>query len=428
MSLRVGPEEGGEWSVILVNEEETFVDVYNRTDPYPEQVWEAANIYFEQLSEEDGVLPGGRYVCAQVLRSRNLPFFRNLTLGRICHFVQLAISTRKLLGYLDGGITSYKRSHSYVKDSAALQNELCSQVTASGLRVASWEDARNCIKHILIDALNSGEDKVPLSNIKRICRSQFCIELSETSLGHSKLSDFLQDLRLSDICTVRLQEQGYFVMPHFAAASAFQVGKIEAESSLVGFGDTSGLMLELNDTQECDTPLWTDELLQDHHADSQHDPLAIEFFPLSHRANMVQNTFIHAPLAPVVDVNQRPHSVPPRSPLLTPFGHSRSPGLASVLASSPLELLPLTPEQWASGTPTLSPFLQAQSLDSVPESDPMTEKFTWDAPAQHIPSLLASVEVERHAPVSSMPFRIREMPLIAAGAQKALVLCLADCV
>ena len=59
---------------------------------------------------------------------------------------------------------------------------------------------------------------VPLSNIKRLFRMQYQTELSETALGHSKLSELLQDSCLEGICTVRLLEHGYFVIPLFDKA------------------------------------------------------------------------------------------------------------------------------------------------------------------------------------------------------------------
>jgi hypothetical protein len=53
---------------------------------------------------------------------------------------------------------------------------------------------------------------MPLSNVKRLFRSRFRVELSETALGHSKLSELLNDPRLQDICFVRLQGHGYVVV------------------------------------------------------------------------------------------------------------------------------------------------------------------------------------------------------------------------
>ena len=40
--LTVIPEEGGEWSALLVGESDNFVDVFEKHDPYPEELWLAA--------------------------------------------------------------------------------------------------------------------------------------------------------------------------------------------------------------------------------------------------------------------------------------------------------------------------------------------------------------------------------------------------
>jgi hypothetical protein len=457
-NLQVGSEEGGEWSALFASAPEPFVDVYSKEDLYPETTWHAAAEYFEALSTDEGVLPGGRYACAQTLSSRSLPFFQDFTLGRICHFVQIAISTRKVLGYLNGGITSYSRSHSCMKDNAASHKESCAQpAIVSELSIASWKDARRCLKQILTESLQAGVDQVPLSNIKRICRSQFQIELSETSLGHSKLSDFLQDERLSNICTVRLLDQGYFVIPQFELSDS--VSDCEggsSESSAFSF-DEDTLQLELNDIDEnCDTPYWPDQM--NVRASPQHFNISldviqsneVQWFSMSPRAKMVQNTFIHAPATPIVRVNRRSHSVPRnvggvcRSPLLRPpIGNSntRSPAtstLTPINVVSPLDMLPQTPDQWSSGTPGASPYPCA--LLSVPESQALEpEKFNWadqdpsrtgfgpfGCSLDEFPGL--EIDVQEPMPASPSPFFSREAPLLAGlnQARAPVALCLSD--
>jgi len=459
VQLQVASEEGGEWSALFVNAPEPFVDVYSKEDMYSESMWKAAAEYFEALSTEEGVLPGGRYACAQTLSLRGLPFFKDFTLGRICHFVQIAISSRKVLGYLNGGVTSYSRSHSCMKDSAASHKSSCAQpAIVSELTIASWKDARRCLKQILTESLQAGVDQVPLSNIKRICRSQYQIELSETSLGHSKLSDFLQDECLSNICTVRLLDQGYFVIPQFELSDS--VSDCEggsSESSAFSF-DEDRLQLELNDIDEenCDTPYWPDPMTR---SSPQHFNISLDviesneaqWLSMSPRAKMVQNTFIHAPTTPIVTVNRRSHSVPRnvgrvcRSPLLRiPLGNpnTRSPAtstLTPINVASPLDLLCQTPDQWSSMTPGASPYPFA--LLSVPESQALEpEKFNWADQEFSRTGFGCSLEDEftfpeleidelEAIPASPSPFASREAPLLAclSHARAAPVsLCLSD--
>merc|ERR1719446_19478 len=81
--------------------------------------------------------------------------------------------------------------------------------------MASWDTARQYLQDILESSAKLSPDSigtVPLSNVKRLFRSKFQTELSETKLGHSKLSELLQDERFADICRVQLQGHGYIVV------------------------------------------------------------------------------------------------------------------------------------------------------------------------------------------------------------------------
>lgn len=215
--LQVEDEEGGDWSAVLINREPNFVDIYSPNDEYPAKMWEAASVYFESLSGDDMTLPGGRYACAQVLVSRRLPFLNGCTLGQICHIVQLAISQKKVLGYLNGSVVPYGKSQSMVKEQCASSQQPCSGPgrDASGMELADWTTAKRCLEQILETAATpQGLGVVPLSNVKRLFRSRFSIELSETMLGHSKLSELLQDPRFDDVCRVKLEGHGYIVVQH----------------------------------------------------------------------------------------------------------------------------------------------------------------------------------------------------------------------
>jgi len=220
-SLRVETENGGEWSVLLTNRGPNFVDIYDNIDVYPEHFWVAAEFYFRRLSKSgDYRFPGGRYASARALAARQLPFLANFSLGQVCHFMQIAVSKRKLLGYADGAMVPYTCSTSLAKSVCAQQKrplsgsaaaELGSEVAP--LAVADWEAARGKMKEILDSAALRGSSFVPLSNVKRLFRSLHQLELSETALGHCKLTDLLQDARFHDICAVRLRDRGYIVVP-----------------------------------------------------------------------------------------------------------------------------------------------------------------------------------------------------------------------
>jgi hypothetical protein len=383
-NLRLTSEEGGEWSAILLDQVEDFIDVYDKQDDYPDELWSAAEGYFRSLPEHEAVLPGGRYACAQTLASRHLDFLQGYSLGHICHFVQLAISTKKILGYLNGGITCYQFSHSCTKDQAAAQQSSCAQVTAE-LQVANWDVARGCLRDIMNDALNNQANQVPLSNIKRIFRSQFEIELSETALGHSKLSELLQDERLNDICTVRLLEQGYFVIPMFEICDSQSDGQ-GTESTAFSWADVEDDEVQTTDSDDevtgfCGTPCWLDEADQEKgiglslnvHVEPVGEPESIACSPCVHINVVHHNTFLHAATSPLVKATrQRSQSLPRcigRTRLESPCLNLASP--AEPMPPTPEFCAPLTPEMWVGLASACD-----SGLQSVPESQAV-DKFSW---------------------------------------------------
>jgi len=131
--------------------------------------------------------------------------------------VQLAICQKKILGYSSGStgnIVPYCRSASLVKSECA--DKRCSVASASSsqqLPLATWETAPRHIREILLCAVRSGTPSLALADMKRIYRRFYNVELSETALGHAKLSELLTDERFKDICEVRMLGRSYAVLP-----------------------------------------------------------------------------------------------------------------------------------------------------------------------------------------------------------------------
>jgi len=212
--LSVRPVEGKEISVLLKNHPTDFVDVCSPVDPFPAEFWEQAEAYFEDLDDDKLLLPGGRYACAQALVARRLPFLKDLSLGQVCHFVQLCVSQKRILGFTDGGMVPYCHSETSVKERcAAVQQPFAS---TSSWPVATWEQARACLASILHAADGGEPGVITISNVKRLFRSRFGLDLSETALGHSRLTDLLQDPRLYDICSVEIRGTGHCVVCRLA--------------------------------------------------------------------------------------------------------------------------------------------------------------------------------------------------------------------
>jgi len=220
--LTVQSEGGADWSAQITGHAASFVDVYSPVDLYPADLWWAAEVYFKGLGGKEMILPGGRYACAQLLQARGLSFLKGCSLGQVCHIVQLCISQKKLLGYLNGSIVPYDHSQSMVKEACAERCRPCTS-SARGKTVATWDMVYSCLQEI-IRSMSPDEKFIPLSNVKRFFRLRFQVELSETALGYAKLSELVHDPRLQDLCQVRLHGHGYVLVP---VPQLSQMGNLE---------------------------------------------------------------------------------------------------------------------------------------------------------------------------------------------------------
>jgi hypothetical protein len=70
------------------------------------------------------------------------------------------------------------------------------------------------------------------------------MELSETALGYSKLTELLQDPRFSDICIVQLQDRGY------AVVRAYPIPTTPLNSNHVAYGTDGHQVTPHNGTEE----------------------------------------------------------------------------------------------------------------------------------------------------------------------------------
>jgi len=299
--LEVQAEGGGEWSALLRHRAPVFVDIYSQEDIYPAELWRAAAMYFEAGSSGEPChtepLPGGRYDSARELLLRQPQFLRGCSLGQVCHIMELCISKKSLLGYANGSVVPYRLSTSMLKSQCAEQQLPCSPTALDPslqARVATWDEARDRLRQILQDAIDNGAKQVPLSNVKRLFRSKFALNLSETALGHARISNLLQDPRFRDICSVELQDRGYAVVPPRNEPEV--EGEEEAEAS----GQRKRKFPPPPLDEENLSPSSYCQALRSRDHGSVGD--------------MVHRTFIHAPMPPPTPMgpsaSRRAHSVP----------------------------------------------------------------------------------------------------------------------
>lgn len=171
-----------------------FVDQSSQDDAFGSETWEEVELFLsvEAHSAPTGSVdwPGSRYEFAKWIRSR-LPCLNNYSLGHICHMVQLCISKKELLGYHQGNLVPYQLSDDCKKKSNAMLLRP-TQIQPGEKYVQTWEQAGEMLAQLLEQNIGT----VQLSSLKALFRKVFRMELSESALGHAKLSEFLQDPRL----------------------------------------------------------------------------------------------------------------------------------------------------------------------------------------------------------------------------------------
>jgi len=203
--LKVVLEESTEYSVLLPGRACRFVDASSNEDPYPDTLWAQVVAFFSDSEKRLLSLPSGRYSCARAFATLVPGLLVDYSLGQICHIVQLAISRRKILGFRNNHVVPYDSSAAMVKKRCADLAQPALELKKDTLPTSSLVQARQCLQAILSSSHHSNTGSLPLSNVKRLFRSRFGLELSETALGHTRICDLLRDERFADICKLTVQ-------------------------------------------------------------------------------------------------------------------------------------------------------------------------------------------------------------------------------
>lgn len=132
-----------------------------------------------------------RYIMARWLRARSISL-GDYRLGQIMGLFRGLWYSQGVLGTRNGALVPYPLSDQFERQ------ENAKRLVPTGLRsgeafVSSWRVLEECIRRLLEE--NGG--KISLSDLKRMFRSRFRLELSETALGHACLSSLLEDGKLT---------------------------------------------------------------------------------------------------------------------------------------------------------------------------------------------------------------------------------------
>lgn len=231
------PGDAQRYWLCLIGITEDFVDESSADDHYPEELWQELHCY---VSEQNALGAGerrfsmaiakSRYDCARELRDK-VPYLaaHGYKLGDVCHIVQLAVTSRCILGYREGWLLPYAASVDYEKQCEARQcrgkasqlevaetagrapfsGDSCGSSSGASVRSSGsdelWQQLRVCLLRILdFERWSHG---LPLSAAKATLLERCGYELRETALGYTKLSRVFKDERL--LGTFEVITEGY---------------------------------------------------------------------------------------------------------------------------------------------------------------------------------------------------------------------------
>mmetsp|Transcript_25888 Transcript_25888/g.86154 ORF Transcript_25888/g.86154 Transcript_25888/m.86154 type:complete len:493 (-) Transcript_25888:133-1611(-) len=161
-----------------------WVDIDAPDDPYQEVTWSE----LAKFLDGEHTFAGGRYGMARELMQRNLPFLAELSLGEVCHMVQLAIQHRRLIVY-------------HRKMLKPIQTVLCQQlspangtgVNAEGEEIKDMDDL--CL--VLFRMLIHHPQGIRLCRMKQMIKHELCRKLSEMAFQCTKLIELFNQEPLS---------------------------------------------------------------------------------------------------------------------------------------------------------------------------------------------------------------------------------------
>lgn len=187
-----------------------FVDENSAEDPYPDHLWSNIDYFLQQETQRVAPAmaqwPGSRYRFAKLIQER-LPSMNMYSLGQVCHIVQLCIRTKALLGYHQGNLVPYAFSDDCKKHTSAVMYQPM-QLGEGDAWVQSWSEA----SRLLMILLQEEAGAIQLSTLKAVCQRRFQKALSESALGHTKLSELLCDPRMKGKFLVSQRGTEWWVM------------------------------------------------------------------------------------------------------------------------------------------------------------------------------------------------------------------------
>jgi len=136
------------------------------------------------------------------------------------------------LGYSRSHLVPYNQSDDFMKDECAQQRQHAAlkETCRRQLPMASLDEVRYCLRQLLEFEPAPEPGVIVVSNVKRLFRSRFKLELSETALGFPRLHSLLSDESFQDFCALSTNK-GQHVVSLVGANAKSRGPAVSADSS-----------------------------------------------------------------------------------------------------------------------------------------------------------------------------------------------------
>lgn len=185
----LNPNGGDEATMFFVKEPAWFkgwVDIDSPSDPYDEFMWQE----LAKFLNGEHTFAGGRYGMARELIQRNLPFLAKHSLGEVCHIVQLAIQTRRLIVYHRKMLKPIQTVLCQLPDMGKMTTV---EQMLEGEEIKDMDDL--CI--VLFRMLTHHPSGIRLCRMKQMIKHEFGRKLSEMAFQCTKLIELFSQEPLS---------------------------------------------------------------------------------------------------------------------------------------------------------------------------------------------------------------------------------------
>ncbi|VWU51104.1 conserved protein, unknown function [Hepatocystis sp. ex Piliocolobus tephrosceles] len=168
-------------------------------DTYDPSIWIEFEKYLNEIakSEDENLytFSGGRYGMAKELQNRNLPFFKGLYLGELCHIVHLS-TNKKIIAYENNLLKPISQCYKY-------RNAKLGIVSPNNEKnLENYITTMKELKYYMNMLLKYYKGGFNISTLKKKLKHKFNKQLCESAFHCIKLIEVLELDEMKDVCIV----------------------------------------------------------------------------------------------------------------------------------------------------------------------------------------------------------------------------------